>query len=1109
MPPIALAHRSTSTLLAALITVGILPLSPTYAMGEQERNQRPAEQIHLEKPDPAFTVPTARPQQVQLRPGETWNIEGFDDLQLIGADPDKPARLVRSSTEPITGDPITGDEVPLYSNTGATLEFPPGANVLIADDLDSLAQGFCDVFAYEVRVTGGGDGTGDGFSVNLALYDDCPAAGGEIIPGSDTIIELPDDGVFTVRHDLPANNTLLPPKVWVGMRFSRAGAGILVGSQAEIGFTADVYHFPSVPCEARFGASLYAGFYARLLGSSECETFQPTQVNVNANGGNITGDAANEPSIAVDPNNPDRIAIGWRQFDTIANSFRQAGWGYSEDRGQTWTFPDVIEPGIFRSDPVLDFDADGNFYYNSLSTPNGAFLTDVFRSADQGQTWPAKSFAWGGDKQWMTIDRTDGPGRGHIYQAWSPFAGCCGNQIFNRSTDGGATFENPITIPNRPRWGTLSVGPDGELYVAGQDIFGSVTVARSTNAQDANATVTFDQATQVNLGGSSGGIGGGPNPGGLLGQIWVATDHSPGPRRGNVYVLSSVILGGNDPMDVMFARSQDGGATFGAPIRVNDDPPMAVSWQWFGTMSVAPNGRIDVVWLDTRNSQNEQLCELYHSSSSNGGDTWSTSQRLTPIFDSHVGWPQQNKMGDYFDMISHNDAAYLAYAATFNNEQDVYFMRIPADCNANGVVDTEDIAMGTSQDCNSNMTPDECEADTDCNENKVQDICDVATGESEDCNNNQVPDECEPATDCNNNQVQDICDLATGTSDDCNFNQVPDDCDISTGQESDCNGNLIPDSCDISASTSQDCNDNIIPDECDLDDCDGDPACDDCNKNGLLDECDLQGPCGEPFGLCPGQGNCCNPAGNGSPGCDCSNCCSAVCAVDSFCCNTMWDEICAEIAIGLAACPCGPDEILDCNDNGLLDECEPDLDCNLNGVQDICDLAFGSAEDCNTNDVPDECDLTAGTSEDCSWGPSTCCETRDEPGCSDPEVEACVCALDPSCCDLSWSEGCLLVIDLFGCADCQTLTGPNGIPDECDIAVGATADCNESSRPDNCEPSSDFNDDGSVDLQDYQLFNQCLTGQPGDPALEFCCFFDQDENGIVSLSDYAQLQNDF
>ncbi len=91
------------------------------------------------------------------------------------------------------------------------------------------------------------------------------------------------------------------------------------------------------------------------------------QVNVDESGLNIVGDAANEPSIAVDRNDPNRMAIGWRQFNTITSNFRQAGYGFTTDGGQTWTFPDVIEPGVFRSDPVLDSDADGNFYYNSLT----------------------------------------------------------------------------------------------------------------------------------------------------------------------------------------------------------------------------------------------------------------------------------------------------------------------------------------------------------------------------------------------------------------------------------------------------------------------------------------------------------------------------------------------------------------------------------------------------------------------------------------------------------------------------------------------------------------------------------------------------------------------
>ena len=110
------------------------------------------------------------------------------------------------------------------------------------------------------------------------------------------------------------------------------------------------------------------------------------QVNVDANGLNIVGDAANEPSMAIDPNDHSKMTIGWRQFNTVTNNFRQAGYAYTTDGGQTWTFPGVIQPGFFRSDPVLDYDREGNFYYNSL-TNNPDYYCKVFKSTNGGESW--------------------------------------------------------------------------------------------------------------------------------------------------------------------------------------------------------------------------------------------------------------------------------------------------------------------------------------------------------------------------------------------------------------------------------------------------------------------------------------------------------------------------------------------------------------------------------------------------------------------------------------------------------------------------------------------------------------------------------------------------
>jgi hypothetical protein len=395
-----------------------------------------------------------------------------------------------------------------------------------------------------------------------------------------------------------------------------------------------------------------------------------TQVNVDANGQNIVGDAANEPSIAVDRNNPNRIAIGWRQFNTVSNNFRQAGFGYTSNGGQTWTFPGVIEPGVFRSDPVLESDAEGNFYYNSLAVDPDYFC-DVFKSTTGGSVWGDKAYAQGGDKQWMEIDKSNSSGNGHFYAYWNSSFSVCPPGSFSRSTDG-LFFEDCVTIPNDPYWGTLAVAANGDLFIGGAD-GGSFLVARSSNAKIAGQTVTWDMNTAVNLDGSVAN-GYGPNPGGLLGQTIIAIDTSGGPNHNNIYLLCSVNRNSPnpDPLDVMFTRSTDGGVTWSSPIKINDDPNTS-AYQWFGTMSVAPNGRIDVIWLDTRDNPGTYLSSLYYSNSFDGGVTWSPNERLSDDFDPHVGWPNQNKMGDYFDMISEVNGAHLAWAATFTGGQDVYY----------------------------------------------------------------------------------------------------------------------------------------------------------------------------------------------------------------------------------------------------------------------------------------------------------------------------------------------------------------------------------------------------------------------------------------------------
>jgi len=410
------------------------------------------------------------------------------------------------------------------------------------------------------------------------------------------------------------------------------------------------------------------------------------QANIDENGNNIIGDAGNEPSIAVDPTNPDRIVIGWRQFDNISSNFRQAGNAFSLNGGYEWTNPGVLNPGVFRSDPVLDFDADGNLYYNSLQA---GFACDVYTISDGGQDWGAPVPAFGGDKQWMRIDRSGGEGDKHNYSYWnSSFSTCAGN--FTRSTDESQSFDDCVTVNGDPIWGTLAVDSEGTLYTIGQGGSGFI-VTKSTTAKDSSIPVSFDSVNNVNLDGQL-DVAVPMNPQGLMGQAWIDVDVSGGANNGNVYVLASVArFSNNDPADVMFAKSTDGGLTFSTPIRVNTDVS-ETNYQWFGTMSVAPNGRIDVVWLDTRDATNTIDSVLYYTFSEDQGDTWSDELAISEQFDPSIGYPQQNKMGDYYDMVSDNDFAHLAWANTINGGQDVYYSRI----SPFGILSNNDVVLNTS-----------------------------------------------------------------------------------------------------------------------------------------------------------------------------------------------------------------------------------------------------------------------------------------------------------------------------------------------------------------------------------------------------------------------------
>ena len=83
------------------------------------------------------------------------------------------------------------------------------------------------------------------------------------------------------------------------------------------------------------------------------------------------------------------------------------------------------------------------------------------------------------------------------------------------------------------------------------------------------------------------------------------------------------------------------------------------------------SGTIRVTLRTTSTSQ------LFYSYSIDGGNTWSPNVAVSNPFNPFIGYPNQSKIGDYITVVSDDAGANVAYAATFNGEEDIYYVRIP------------------------------------------------------------------------------------------------------------------------------------------------------------------------------------------------------------------------------------------------------------------------------------------------------------------------------------------------------------------------------------------------------------------------------------------------
>ena|GEM_PF-996893 len=170
------------------------------------------------------------------------------------------------------------------------------------------------------------------------------------------------------------------------------------------------------------------------------------------------------------------------------------------------------------------------------------------------------------------------------------------------------------------------------------------------------------------------------------------------PEGGDDGTLHVVYEGSRSPSvsseaDVFYRQSTDRGQTWSDSTVINDDDPEQLFYSGIPQLSIAPDGRLDVAWFDTRSDPGVTSNDVYYAYSSDNGASWSKNVRISDqSIDRKLGVYAQN-----FDMngppgiASTNAYALVAWDDTRNFDsvtqgQDIYA----------AAVQFEELASGTS-----------------------------------------------------------------------------------------------------------------------------------------------------------------------------------------------------------------------------------------------------------------------------------------------------------------------------------------------------------------------------------------------------------------------------
>lgn len=394
----------------------------------------------------------------------------------------------------------------------------------------------------------------------------------------------------------------------------------------------------------------------------------------------------NSPTVVRNPTTANNLVV----VDRIDTPEYGCALHVSLDGGAEWTdaplpLPEGEEPKCFGPDAA--FASDGTLYVSFVTlkgrgnTPNAGWLV---KSTDGGRSFSEPVRALGRELVFqlrLAVD-PDNPQLVHLTWLQGADVGFLkfaqpGNPILTtRSEDGGSTWSSTTRVSSPDRGRVIApvpeVGPDGELYVLyldlGEDRLDYEGAHRGEGGPPYSGPFSLVLARSVDDGRSWGES--------VAADDIVPIDRfvvffPPSPSMavapdGRIYAtFHDARLG--DP-DVWLWSLAKGSAEWEGPTRVNDTPEGDGTWQYLPQVSVAPDGRVDVLYYDRRRDPDNVMNDVSLQSSFDEGETFTASERLSSQpFSSEIGFGSKEDLptlGSRLALTSTDDRALAVWTDT-------------------------------------------------------------------------------------------------------------------------------------------------------------------------------------------------------------------------------------------------------------------------------------------------------------------------------------------------------------------------------------------------------------------------------------------------------------